>query len=233
MVPADVPPDQADVAPRKAFSRRDLAILAGFAGAGWLGSWALRETAPLAQDMSSNGRAQTAADQRTSRSAGNPDGSVTVVAFNDFLCPICKVTAHILAAAVKHDGDVRIEYRDLAFFGPMAERAALVGLAMDRQSLYPAYHDRTMAMQIPLNETVLRDIGHDIGADWEQATKDLKDQRQAFLNRLHQDANLAFGLGIRGTPAFLVENLLAIGRKTEDEFLAIFAEARDMARVAE
>ncbi|OHD06089.1 MAG: hypothetical protein A2095_06850 [Sphingomonadales bacterium GWF1_63_6] len=232
-MPADVPPDQADVAPRKGFSRRDLAILSGLAGAGWLGSWILRESAPLARDMSSNGRARTAADQRTSRSAGNPDGSVTIVAFNDFLCPICKVTSHVLAAAVQHDGDVRIEYRDLAFFGPMAERAALVGLAMDRQGLYPAYHDRTMAMHKPLNEAVLREIASDVGADWGQATNDLKDQRQAFLNRLHQDANLAFSLGIHGTPAFLVENLLAIGRKTEDEFLGIFANARDMAHVAD
>ncbi|WP_293921878.1 DsbA family protein [Sphingobium sp. UBA5915] len=230
MVRTDVSPDQADVPRRKAFSRRDFAVLTGLAGVGWLGSRILRENAPLARDMSSNGRALTTAAQRTSRAAGNPEGSVTIVAFNDFLCPICKVTAHVLAAAVKHDGDVRIEYRDLAFFGPMAERAALVGLAMDRQGLYSAYHDRTMAMHKPLSEAVLRDIANDVGADREQAADDLKHERKAFMSRLQQDANLAFGLGIRGTPAFLVENLLAIGRLTESEFLSIFAKAREMAR---
>ncbi|MBC7159750.1 MAG: DsbA family protein [Porphyrobacter sp.] len=206
-----------------------MVIVAGVAGAGFVVSRVLRETTPVGRDVSSNGRARAAIAERTGRSAGNPQGSLTLVAFNDFLCPVCKIMAPDLAAAVRSDGDVRIEYRDLAFFGPVAERAALIGLAVVSQGHYAAYHHRVMAVRQALNETVLRAIVEEIGADWAQVADDLERRRAAFQQRLQRDDELAYALRISGTPAFLMGNLLAHGRLSKDDLLSAFARARKIA----
>lgn len=189
-IPSPGSPQAAAQPRRREVTRRDMVIFASLGGAGLLASRVLRETTPIGRDVSSNGRAQAAIAERTSRSAGNPEGSLTVVAFNDFLCPVCKVMAPDLSAAVRADGDVRIEYRDLVFFGPMAEYAALIGLAADRQGLYSAYHDRVMAVRQTLSEPVLHAIVEEIGGDWRKVANDLQRRRPAFQQRLQRDTNL-------------------------------------------
>jgi protein-disulfide isomerase len=163
-----------------------------------------------------------AIQERTGRTDGNPIGLITVVAFNDFLCPVCKAAAPDLAIAVQEDGDVRVEYRDLSFFGPLAERAALLGMAVERQNLYAEYHHNMMAMREPPGAAAVRRIVENIGGDWEMTLIELARNRTAFMQRLNEDTTLAYELGISGTPSLLIGSTLVLGRMSRSELQSTF-----------
>ncbi len=213
------------VSPRLA--RRDLLVLGGLVGAGAMTSVWLQATAPLARDVSTNSAVQHALAATTARSDGNPAGDVRVIAFNDFLCPVCKITAPELANAVRADGGVRIEYIDLTLFGPVAEDAARLGLAMALQGRYSQFHHAIMAARRRLDHAVMRDVVHMIGGEWQRAVSDVEAHESEFTAMLNKNALLAFMLGINGTPAFLIEGLLSIGRLNATQFGDLFEQARD------
>lgn len=213
---------------RHRLSRRDLLVLGAVAGGGALASSWLQNTAPLARDVSNNLAAREALALTSSRYDGNSAGDVRLVAFNDFLCPICKLTAPDLATAVRDDGRVRIEYIDLAVFGPVAEKAARLGLAVALQDKYSQYHHALMDARRPIDQALLRQAVEGVDASWTQAELDLRTYERKFTAQLNEDAMLAFKLGINGTPAFLIGGLLAIGRLDQAQFKTLFAQARDL-----
>lgn len=214
---------------RSQLSRRDAMVLGGIIAGGGLTSVWLQSSAPLARDVSRNRAAREALTATSSRSDGNPSGDVRLVAFNDFLCPFCKLTAPELANAVRADGNVRVEYVDLALFGPVAEEAARLGLAMALQGKYAQFHHAVMNARQGTDRALLRDAVRWIGASWRQAQLDLEGNENEFTVTLKTDALLAFALGINGTPAFLIGGLLAIGRLGEDQFQGLFDQARKLA----
>ncbi len=215
-------------APPSRLSRRDLLVLGGLVGAGALTNVWLQATAPLARDVSMNSAARGALAATSSRSDGNPAGDVRVVAFNDFLCPVCKITAPELANAVGADCRVRVEYVDLTLFGPVAEEASRVGLALALQGRYSQFHHAVMEARSRLDRPMMRDVVEGIGGNWHRAESDVESRESEFTAILNKDALLAFRLGIRGTPAFLIGGLLTIGRLNAMQFGDLFGEARDL-----
>lgn len=209
-------------------SRRDLLVLGGLVGVGALTSVWLRATAPLARDVSLNSAVRGALAATSSRSDGNPAGDVRVVAFNDFLCPVCKITAPELANAVRADGHVRVEYVDLTLFGPVSEEAARLGLALALQGRYPQFHHAVMDLRRRVDRPMMRDVVQGIGGNWERAQSDIAARESEFTAILNKDAMLAFTLGISGTPAFLIDGLLTIGRLNAAQFGDLFGQARGL-----
>ena len=214
----------------RALTRRDAIVLGSLAVGGALAAKVLQTTAPLARDVSDNPTAREAIETTSDRFDGRPDGSVRVVAFNDFLCPICKITSPDLASAVRSDGDVRVEYKDLTIFGPLSEEAARVGLAMALRSRYSEFHHAIMDAHRQVDRALLRNVVLTLGEDWREVEEEVLENAQRFTAILNNDARIAFTLGIAGTPAFLIGGLLALGRKSENEFGALFDQARTLAR---
>jgi protein-disulfide isomerase len=222
------PAEKSGVAARSQLSRRDLLLLAGLIGGGAVASNCLQNSAPLARDVSSSLAAREALAATSARSDGNPSGDVRLVAFNDFLCPVCKLTAPELMSAVRADGNVRVEFIDLTFFGPIAEQAARVGLAVALQGRYASFHHEVMNERGQIDRARLSHVVQRIGANWSRAERDVKTHATDFTTILNKDAMLAFALGIDGTPAFLVGGLLAKGRLRENQFRGLFDQARTL-----
>lgn len=220
-------PDTAGGRP-PALTRRDAIGLGSLAAAGAVIGKVLQGTAPLARDVSGNPTAREALDTRSRRSDGNPKGSVRIVAFNDFLCPICKITSPDLARAVRVDGDVGVEYKDLTIFGPLSEESARIGLAMALRARYPEFHHAMMDARRQVDRNLLRDTVLMLGEDWKQVEAEASRRERRFAAVLNEDARIAFTLGIGGTPAFLIGGLLALGRKSEGEFHTLFEQARNL-----
>lgn len=203
-------------------------VLGGLACTGAVVGKVLQSTGPLACDVSTNPTAREALESTSKRSDGNPNGSVRVVAFNDFLCPICLITSPDLARAVLADGDVGVEYKDLTIFGPVSEASARVGLAMAQRNEYPALHHAMMTAPRQVDSELMRSVVVSLGERWEQVEAEVRQRKRAFTAILNEDARMAFTLGINGTPAFLVGGLLALGRRSENEFRTLFEEARSL-----
>jgi protein-disulfide isomerase len=127
--------------------------------------------------------------------------------------------------AAKADGKVRIVYKDWPIFGEPSERAAQVAIASDAQNIYPLVHDRLMTAR-SVNERTLRMAVELSGGDWSRLQRDLATDRTEILNELERNRMQAFGLGLGGTPGYLIGPLLVEGALDERQFLQVFKEAR-------
>ncbi|MGB1389813.1 MAG: DsbA family protein [Paracoccaceae bacterium] len=143
---------------------------------------------------------------------GDPAAPVRVVELFDYRCTPCKAAHPQLKALVAANPQLRIEMRHLPILSPGSERAARFALAVlelygpDR---YAAVHARLWTQKGPLNTAGFAQIAEqealDIGAV--EAAMDAP-----WINdRINANRDLAIALDIRGTPAFISQNSVAVG----------------------
>jgi protein-disulfide isomerase len=134
--------------------------------------------------------------------AGSAD--VTVVVFTDYRCPICKATDPALARALAADPFLRVIYKDWPIRGAISDLAARTALAADRQGRYLAVHDALMAARGPLDAERIAAIAAEAGADPARLAADLDTHAREIDAQLGRHSQQAFGLGLAGTPGYLV-----------------------------
>jgi hypothetical protein len=64
------------------------------------------------------------------------------------------------------------------------------------------------------------------GGDWRRLQEDLAENRAQIFGELERIRTQAFGLGLGGTPGYLIGPILAEGALDEREFTRAFREAR-------
>ena len=185
----------------------------------------LRSHSPLGQDVSSSVHSQSVQKDRSSPTAHNAAADLTMIVFTDYRCPACRAAHPAMQRAVEADGKVRIIYKDWPIFGPRSQRAALVAIASDFQGIYPAVHDRLMRGPVA-NDGDLRMAIELAGGDWGGLKRDLVQNRDQILAQLERNRIQAFGLGLGGTPGYLIGPILVGGALKEREFAKVFRQAR-------
>lgn len=208
------------------FSRRDGLILAGLGGAGFAASWLLRESAPIGCDVGSNAIAAVARDDPEAPSGGAPDGTVTLIAYTDYRCGACRLAHPAMRLAVDEDGAVRVVYKDWPIFGPPSRLAAEWAIAAQAQGRYEALHDRLMRGPFEIDRVVIRKAAVASGIDWTRLGEDRQNRASAISERLNRHAREAFGLGLAGTPGYLIGPILVSGALNVSEFRRAIDTAR-------
>lgn len=185
----------------------------------------LQAQRPLGTEVGDNSLVQQVRKDRTSPTVGHPQADVTLILFTDYRCPACRQAHPGMQRALAKDGKVRVVYKDWPIFGPMSERAAAVAIASNFQGIYAAVHDRLMTGPVR-NEADLRVAVETAGGDWSRVQQDLQQRRAEIDDQLGRNRLQAFGLGLGGTPGYLIGPILVRGALTEAEFERAFAEGR-------
>jgi protein-disulfide isomerase len=156
---------------------------------------------------------------------GNPDGDVTVVEFFDYQCPYCKVMANNkFMETLEQDGNVRIVFKEYPILGPESEYAARAALAAHRQGKYREIHQAFMTFKGKMkNEDILK-IAKDLGLDMDQLMTDMDSAE--VIKEIDDNHALAAAVGISGTPAFIIDDVLFPGAVEMSEILKRVAAAR-------
>ncbi len=155
---------------------------------------------------------------------GNPNGAITVVEFFDARCPYCKRMPPVLAELLRRNRDVRIVVKDMPILGPNSLLASRALLAAQRQGKYHEYHDALLGTREDITEPALQREAQKLGLDWARLRRDMEDP--GIRDRLAANLALARELGIEGTPAFVIGNLLEPGAADLARLEALLAEAR-------
>ena len=154
---------------------------------------------------------------------GNPDGDVTVVEFFDYNCPYCKRAVEPVRKLIEADGNVRLVYREWPILGEGSVFAARAALAARNQGKYEEMHVGPMSGR-RVDEAYTIKVAEMIGLDVERLRKDM--EAPEVRQHIALSMELAAGLGINGTPSFLVGNQLAPGLVPYEELVAMVARAR-------
>lgn len=150
---------------------------------------------------------------------GNPNGTVPVVEFVDYACPICKTAHTSIDNIVKKRPEVRVIIAMRLIFGPESEKLARFALASDLQGKFPATHDALYEKFGDHHETkptdeVLKAIAGQVGLNYDQLVKDMNGPKvnATFENQ----TKVADQIGVSGTPFFLTRDAVYPGAAPEN-----------------
>lgn len=142
---------------------------------------------------------------------GPVDAPVRVVVFTDFQCPVCRrVVEPLKYLARTHPNDVRLVVKQNALpIHPHAARAAAAALAAFRQEKFWEYQDRLFANPQQLDEASLIAHAQALGLDVARFQQDM--DGEAVQAQIKYETAIADHLGLRGTPAFVVNAVSSAG----------------------
>lgn len=165
---------------------------------------------------------------------GEVDAPVVMTEWADYRCPFCSVFAEDTLPELQplvDDGSLRIEFRDLAIFGEDSLNAAAGARAAGEQGMFWEFSDALYASlpnqgHPPVGDGVVTDIAQQIGVpDMDKFQTDFKDP--ATLEAIQADTAEAQGMGISGTPAFLVGTEFISGAQPIEVFEQVIAAETD------
>lgn len=160
---------------------------------------------------------------------GKINAPVTIVAYSDFTCPYCLQAEQVLLQLLKkYDGKIRVTFKALPKDDPFSIAAAKFSTAaflldpVKGWDFFDALFNNSTAFEREGDEFLKATAGR-LGYDF----KKLKAESggAAVQARLDIDRKEADGLGISGTPYFLVDDLMVRGAVAKE----LFEEAIEMA----
>ncbi len=156
---------------------------------------------------------------------GNPDGDVVIVEFFDYNCGYCKKAMTDINKVLEKDKNVKFIFQEMPILSPSSSEAARYSLASHNQGKYFEYHQALMKMSGSKNKKNLEKVAGDIGLDVDQLRKDAASKK--IREDIEKSMSLSRKLGIRGTPAFVINDILAPGYMTYPAMREIIERARN------
>ncbi len=142
--------------------------------------------------------------------AGNKNGDVVIVTFLDYRCGYCKSSNKALKELLKNDSNVKVVFKELPVLGQPSQvlsRAALAVYLVD-SSKYIDFHNELMDLT-DTSDKSLDQVYKKLNLDKSKITEALGNPK--IQKELENVAMLAETLGVRGTPAFVIDEELIPG----------------------
>ncbi len=155
---------------------------------------------------------------------GNLDGKVTMVEFMDYNCPYCKRSWKDVLKLKETDPDLRIVMKEFPILGEGSLYASRAAIASRKQGLYWKFHRALMEARGRVNAARVDKIAQSIGIDLDKLKADM--QSPDVAAEIAEGQMLAERLGIRGTPAFVIADVLIPGSLGFEALQSQIAEAR-------
>ena len=159
---------------------------------------------------------------------GNPKGDLTIVSFFDYNCPFCKRTVEPLNAVLASDGKIRHVYKDWPILAPTSVFGAKLALAAKYQDRYAdAYHALMGIDGARVPEDRMRQALTRAGFDMAKLEADAHRHDAEITTLLKRNNAQAEGLGLQGTPVFLIGPFLVASALDEAGFRQVAKDARE------
>lgn len=157
--------------------------------------------------------------------AGNPKGDVVIVEFFDYLCGYCKKVLPSVTKIIEEDKNVKVVFKEFPILGPNSELAAKAALAVYSiaPEKYFEFHKKVMNSHVGGKESIislLKELNLNVDAI------ETKMNSKEIEKIIGDDRALASTIGIRGTPAFIIDGELIPGAVDYEAFKDLVAKAR-------
>ncbi|MCB0191517.1 MAG: DUF3105 domain-containing protein [Anaerolineae bacterium] len=123
-------------------------------------------------------------------------------------------------------GQVRFAYKHFAILGPESNLSAEASECAAEQGQFWVYHDKVFADQIAnrsgLNSDRLTELAGELGLDTNIFRECLDSGK--YGNQITQESLSVQSLGVRGTPAFLINGVFISGAQPFEVFQQVFEE---------
>jgi protein-disulfide isomerase len=157
---------------------------------------------------------------------GNPKGNVTIVEFFDYNCGYCKRAFPDMMTLLDQDPNLRFILKEFPVLGPGSVEAAQVAAAVHRVApmKYLDFHKRLITVRGEVNKAKAMEAVTAAGIDAALVTQEMA--KPAVNASLQESMTLADGLGISGTPSYVVADAVIPGAIGADRLKERIAAAR-------
>ena len=149
-------------------------------------------------------------DEATDHISGPTSAPVTLIEYGDFECPFCRQAHGALRVIMSHFGSrVRFVFRHfpLRQVHPHAELAAEAAEAAGAQGKFWPMHDLLFEHRLFADERHVLDCASRLGLDLPRYHNEMSDH--VYLQRVQEHSAGGEHLGVRSTPAFFVNGVVA------------------------
>lgn len=143
--------------------------------------------------------------------AGNQQGDVAVIEFFDYRCPYCKRVHPTIQALLRDDRNIKFIFKEWPILGPPSVYAARAALAARNQGKYTEFHAALMDSRGSLDEAAVLRAATSVGLDVDRLKREMESQSSKFQEIFARNGDLARSLGISGTPAFIIGDVVIRG----------------------
>lgn len=157
---------------------------------------------------------------------GNQQGALTVAEYFDYQCPYCKMGHAMLSRVVRDEGDIRLVMKDWPILGAPSVLASQLVLGAVSMGRYHQAHDALMATDARLSQDQIHEVLNAAGIDPGTALTAYRAERDRWDGLLSRNSAQAAGLGLGGTPVFVIGGTVYPGAMDENRLRRAIAEAR-------
>lgn len=157
--------------------------------------------------------------------AGDKNGDVTMVVFHDYSCGYCRKSVKDVAKLIENDPKVKVVMKDMPILGPVSDLKAKASVAISRVAPEKWYNFYTsMADKSPQNEEQLLQIVSSLGINSAAVKSEMNSNE--VEQQINDNKAIAQQIGIRGTPAFVIDGQLVKGAVGYDTFKNMVDKSR-------
>lgn len=157
---------------------------------------------------------------------GDPEAPVTVVEFFDYNCGFCRRALDDMDRIVSENPDVKFVMKEFPVLGEASIEAHRISLALIRlyPELYDQFHRRLLALEGRKDGAAALALAVELGADAEALTAESgKPEITAAFREVYE---LADGLGITGTPSYVIGQEVVFGAVGYNKLMPMVADLR-------
>ena len=148
---------------------------------------------------------------------GNKNGKEIIIEFFDYNCGYCKRSFPEIMELVSENKDIKIILKELPVLGESSILASKASIASQKQDKYFEFHQELINFSGIISLIDIKKISKELGINFEQLQKDMNSEETILL--INESYRLADLIGVRGTPAFIINNNLIPGAIGKNEML--------------
>ena len=150
---------------------------------------------------------------------------ITIYEFFDYNCGYCKSVVRTIMDILSEDKKINFVFVEFPILSEQSYFAAKAALASKNQNLYNKFHLSLMKINGRVNEEKVFSTAKKIGLDIDQLKKDINSPE--IEQQLVKNREIAKLLGLNGTPAFIIGNIIYPGALNLNNLKKIIKQFRE------
>ena len=153
------------------------------------------------------------------------NADITIYEFFDYNCGYCKSVVKTILDVMSEDKKINFVFVEFPILSKDSYMAAAAALAAEKQGLYTNLHLSLMKIRSRINEEIVFKTAKNTGLDIIKLKTDMKSSE--IKNKLKQNREIAELLGLNGTPAFIIGNILYPGALEKNSLKRMIKQFRE------
>ena len=150
---------------------------------------------------------------------------VTIYEFFDYNCGYCKSVVKTIMDVLSEDKKINFVFVEFPILSQQSYIIAKAALASKKQDLYNSFHLSLMKIKGRVNQDKIFNIAEKVGLNVNQLKIDMNSPN--IEKQLTQNREIAKLLGLNGTPAFIIGDIIYSGALDKNNLKKIIKQYRE------